>query len=178
MLPPEPTIEAIEAAGGRVLAHTDVHAVGGDLFLASGGIPRQTSYETGLAGHHSWRGDQVTDDPEILDERFLFTQVRGRGTTVLTACSHAGVVNVGLEALRLLPDQPVDLLLGGYHLGGTTVEDRIGPTVQDLTNLVAPQVIAPGHCTGWRATAALANAFSQSGYAPSVVGTRYVLNAS
>ena len=109
-----------------------------DLFLASGDIPRQTSYETGLAGHHSWRGDQVTLDPEIHDERFLAANVRGRGTTVLTACSHAGVVNVGLEARRLLPDQPIDLLLGGYHLAGTTVEDRIEPTVRDLADLVAP----------------------------------------
>ena len=28
--------------------------------------------------------------------------VRGRGTTVLTACSHADVVNVGIEARRLV----------------------------------------------------------------------------
>ena len=177
MLPPEPTIEAIETAGGNVVTHADVHVVA-DLFLASGDIPRQTSYETGLPGHHTWRGDQVTLDTGIHDERFLAANVRGRGTTVLTACSHAGVVNVGLEARRLLPDQPVDLLLGGYHLAGTTVEDRIEPTVHDLTNLVAPRIVAPGHCTGWRAAAALANAFSPTGYAPSVVGTRYLLNAS
>jgi 7,8-dihydropterin-6-yl-methyl-4-(beta-D-ribofuranosyl)aminobenzene 5'-phosphate synthase len=126
MLPPEPTTNAIEAAGGRVVAHN----------------------------------------------------VRGRGTTVISACSHAGVVNVGLEARRLLPDQPVDLLLGGYHLAGATVEDRIEPTVRDLKELVVPRIAAPGHCTGWRAAAALANAFSPTGCAPSVVGTRYVLNAS
>ena len=177
MLPAEPTIEAIETAGGHVHAHADVHAVA-ELFLASGDIPRQTSYETGLPGHHTWRGDQVTLDPEIHDERFLAAHVRGRGTTVLTACSHAGVVNVGLEARRLLPDQPVDLLLGGYHLAGTTVENRIEPTVNDLANLVTPRIVAPGHCTGWRAAAALANAFSPTRHAPSVVGTRYLLNAS
>ena len=177
MLPPEPTIDAIETAGGRVVTNADVHEVG-ELFLASGDIPRRTSYETGLAGHHSWHGDQVTADPEIHDERFLAATVRGRGTTVLTACSHAGVVNVGLEARRLLPGQPVDLLLGGFHLAGTTVEDRIEPTVHDLTNLVAPRIVAPGHCTGWRAAAALVNAFSPTGCAPSVVGTRYLLNAS
>ncbi|MDT5323869.1 MAG: 7,8-dihydropterin-6-yl-methyl-4-(beta-D-ribofuranosyl)aminobenzene 5-phosphate synthase, partial [Mycobacterium sp.] len=159
MLPPEPTIDAIEAAGGRVVHHAGVHEVGG-LFLASGDIPRQTSYETGLEGHHTWRGDQVTLDPEIHDERFLAATVRGRGTTVLTACSHAGIVNVGFEARRLLPDQPVDLLLGGYHLAGATVEDRIEPTVRDLKELVGPGIVAPGHCTGWRAAAALANAFS------------------
>ena len=62
MLPPEPTIDAIEAAGGDVVTHADAHVVA-DLFLASGDIPRQTSYETGLPGHHTWRGDQVTLDP-------------------------------------------------------------------------------------------------------------------
>jgi 7,8-dihydropterin-6-yl-methyl-4-(beta-D-ribofuranosyl)aminobenzene 5'-phosphate synthase len=174
MLPPEPTIEAIEAAGGQVVAHGDVHLVEG-LFLSSGDIPRHTSYETGLPGHHTWVGDQVTLDPEIRDERFLAAAVRGRGTSVLTACSHAGVVNVALEARRLVPDQPIDLLLGGYHLAGTTVEDRIEPTVRDLTELVAPRLVAPGHCTGWRATGALATAFAPAGCAPSVVGTRYLL---
>ena len=177
MLPPEPTIEAIEAAGGRVVAHAEAHDIGG-LFFASGDIPRRTSYETGLTGHHSWHGEQVTPDSEIHDERFVVATVRGRGTTVLTACSHAGVVNVGLEARRLTPDQPIDLLLGGYHLAGTAVEDRIAATVRDLQELVEPRIVAPGHCTGWRAAAALSNAFSPGGCAPSVVGTRYVLKAS
>ena len=177
MLPPEPTLEAIETAGGDVVTEANVHVVA-DLLLASGDIPRQTSYETGLPGHHSWRGDEVTLDTGIHDERFLAAHVRGRGTTVLTACSHAGVVNVGLEARRLLPDQPIDLLLGGYHLAGATVENRIEPTVHDLDELVAPRIVAPGHCTGWRAAAALANAFSPTGCAPSAVGTRYLLNAS
>ena len=176
MLPPEPTIAAIETAGGRVVTHADVHDIGG-LFLSSGDIPRQTSYETGLSGHHTWHGDHVTLDPEIHDERFVAANVRGRGTTVLTACSHAGVVNVGLEARRLVPDQPVDLLLGGYHLAGTAVEDRIDATVRDLKQLVDPRIVAPGHCTGWRAAAALTNAFSPGRCAPSVVGTRYTLRA-
>ena len=176
MLPPEPTIEAIASAGGRVVSHAEMHPVA-DLFLSSGDIPRVTAYETGLDGHHTWRGDEVTLDLEIHDERFLAANVRGRGTTVLTACSHAGVVNVGLEARRLLSDQPIDLLLGGYHLAGTTMEDRIEPTVRDLAERVEPRLVAPGHCTGWRAAAALANAFAPAGYAPSAVGTRYLLKA-
>ena len=176
MLPPEPAIAAIEAAGGRVVAHGDEHRVG-ELLVGSGAIPRRTSYELGLPGHHTWRGETVTPDPEILDERFLAARVGGRGTTVLTACSHAGVVNVGLEARRLVPDDPIDLLLGGYHLAGAAVEDRIDPTVRDLLSRVEPRLVAPGHCTGWRASAALAAAFAPARYAPSVVGSRYLLRA-
>ena len=175
MLPAEPTFAAIEAAGGQVLRHADAHAVGGGLFLASGDIPRTTSYETGLREHHTWRDGQAAADPEIHDERFLAARVRGRGTTVLSACSHAGIVNVGLEARRLLPDTPVDVLLGGYHLAGASVEPRIDQTVKDLADLVQPRFVAPGHCTGWRAATALANAFGPASYAPSVVGTRYLL---
>ena len=39
MLPPEPTIDAIEAAGAQVVAHANKHPVAG-LFLSSGDIPR------------------------------------------------------------------------------------------------------------------------------------------
>jgi 7,8-dihydropterin-6-yl-methyl-4-(beta-D-ribofuranosyl)aminobenzene 5'-phosphate synthase len=178
MLPEEPTFAAIEAAGGQIVRHADAHPVAGGLFLASGDIPRTTSYETGLQEHHTWRGGRGASDPEIRDERFLAARVRGRGTTVFSACSHAGIVNVGLEARRLLPGTPVDLLLGGYHLAGASVEPRIEQTVKDLADLVQPRFVAPGHCTGWRAATALADAFGPAGYAPSVVGTRYVLAAS
>ena len=178
MLPEEPRFEAIEAAGGQIARHAEFHEVGGGLFLASGDIPRTTSYETGLREHHTWRDGRAAPDPEIHDERFLAARVRGRGTTVLSACSHAGIVNVGLEARRLLRDTPVDVLLGGYHLAGPTVEPRIDQTVKDLADLVRPKFVAPGHCTGWRAAVALANAFGPAGYAPSAVGTRYVLTAT
>jgi 7,8-dihydropterin-6-yl-methyl-4-(beta-D-ribofuranosyl)aminobenzene 5'-phosphate synthase len=177
MLPAEPTLAAIEAAGGQIVQHADVHAVAGGLFLSSGDIPRTTDYETGLGGHYTWRDGQAAPDPEIRDERFLAAHVRGRGTTVFSACSHAGIVNVALEALRLLPERPIDLLLGGYHLAGAAVEDRIGPTVQDLADLVAPRIVSPGHCTGWRAAHALASAFGPSGFASCVVGTRFTLTA-
>jgi 7,8-dihydropterin-6-yl-methyl-4-(beta-D-ribofuranosyl)aminobenzene 5'-phosphate synthase len=178
MLPEDPTFAEIEARGGEVARHAEVHTVAGGLFGSSGDIPRTTEYETGLPGHYTWRGEQAAPDPELRDERFLAARVRGRGTTVLSACSHAGIVNVGLEALRLLPDQPLDLLLGGYHLAGAAVEPRIAVTVDDLARLVAPGIVAPGHCTGWRAAGALAAAFGPARYASCVVGTRFVLRPS
>ena len=174
MLPPEPTFAELEAAGGEVVRNDQPHLVA-DLFLGSGEIARRTAYETGLVGHKTFRGDVGVDDPLILDERFLAAQVRGRGVSVLSACSHAGVVNACLGAMALVPGAPVDVVLGGYHLAGAAMEPRIDDTVRDLLDLVQPRIVAPGHCTGWRAKAALAAAFAPGRYGPSVVGSRYRL---
>ena len=178
LLPAEPSFEAIEAAGGQVVKAADAHLVAGGFFYGGGAIPRVTSYETGLAGHHSFRGERLEADPLIMDERFLAARVRGRGVSVMSACSHAGIVNACLAVKENFPAEPVDLVLGGYHLAGKVMEERIPETVRDLAALIAPRIVAPGHCTGWRAKAALAQAFAPAHYAPSVVGSLYRLRAA
>jgi 7,8-dihydropterin-6-yl-methyl-4-(beta-D-ribofuranosyl)aminobenzene 5'-phosphate synthase len=55
------------------------------------------------------------------------------------------------------------------------MEERIEPTVRDLEACIAPRLVAPGHCTGWRAKAKLAGTFAPGRYAPSFVGTLYRL---
>src|SRR5262249_29111739 len=152
----------------------EAHGFLNGFFFGSGAIERVTSYETGLAGHHSFRGDEALADPLILDERFLAARVRGRGVTVLSASSPAGVVNACLAAQRELAGD-IDAIVGGYHLSGRVMETRIDATVRDLKQRVRPRLVAPGHCTGWRAKAALASAFAPGGYGPSVVGSAYVL---
>lgn len=174
LLPPEPTFDELAAAGGAVERQRDPHAVA-DWFYGSGEIDRVTAYETGLAGHLTFDGDEGRSDPLILDERFFAAHVRGRGVSVLSACSHAGVVNACLGAQAAFPDSPIDVVLGGYHLAGGAMEARIDDTVRDLRDRIDPRVVAPGHCTGWRAKAALANEFAPGRYAPSVVGTRFRL---
>lgn len=177
LLPPEPRFEALEAAGGRVVKHGDAHALCGGFLLGSGAIERVTAYETGLVGHHTLRGETLVSDPLIMDERFVAAHVRGRGVTVLSACSHAGVVNASLGAKACFDGVPIDVVLGGYHLSGKAMETRIEATVRDLAERIRPRIVAPGHCTGWRAKAALARAFAEERYGPSVVGSQYVLKA-
>jgi 7,8-dihydropterin-6-yl-methyl-4-(beta-D-ribofuranosyl)aminobenzene 5'-phosphate synthase len=58
------------------------------------------------------------------------------------------------------------------------MEPRIEPTVRDLANRVRPRLVAPAHCTGWRAKAALAHAFAPGHHGPSVVGSLYALRAT
>jgi 7,8-dihydropterin-6-yl-methyl-4-(beta-D-ribofuranosyl)aminobenzene 5'-phosphate synthase len=58
--------------------------------------------------------------------------------------------------------------MGGLHLSGTN--ERIIPqTVRDLGTF-GLTTIAAGHCTGWRAMAALMNAFGDACLTPLAVG--------
>jgi 7,8-dihydropterin-6-yl-methyl-4-(beta-D-ribofuranosyl)aminobenzene 5'-phosphate synthase len=177
LLGPEPTFADIANAGGDIVKHDEPHPLCDGFFFASGAIERVTEYETGLVGHHSFYGERGEADPLIMDERFVAAAVRGRGVSVLSACSHAGVVNACLGAKAEFRDMAVDVVLGGYHLAGKAMEKRIDATVRDLAGRVSPRIVAPGHCTGWRAKAKLAATFAPGRYAPSVVGSMYRLAA-
>jgi len=59
------------------------------------------------------------------------------------------------------------------HLATPAFEATIWPTVEALAEL-ALQVVVPAHCTGWRATHALAAALPDA-FVPGSVGTRYIL---
>jgi 7,8-dihydropterin-6-yl-methyl-4-(beta-D-ribofuranosyl)aminobenzene 5'-phosphate synthase len=73
----------------------------------------------------------------------------------------------GLE----IQDVPLYAILGGLHLSGAN-EAVIPQTVDDLKQF-GLNTIAAGHCTGWRAMTALANAFGDRVLAPTAVGKRY-----
>ena len=175
LLPEEPRFSEIVRGGGLIATHADAHTLCGGFFFGSGAVERVTAYETGLVGHHSFRGEEGMADPLIMDERFVAVQVKGRGITILSACSHAGIVNACVSAQQRFRDAPIDLVLGGFHLAGKTMEQRIEPTLHDLAERIRPRLLAPGHCTGWRAKARLADTFAPGRYAPSAVGTAYHL---
>jgi 7,8-dihydropterin-6-yl-methyl-4-(beta-D-ribofuranosyl)aminobenzene 5'-phosphate synthase len=144
-----------------------------DLFYVSGEIPRVTPYETGLPGHVQRSADGRTwePDPLIMDERFVSVQVKGRGQFVFSACSHAGIVNVLTHTRDVFPSVPLYGAMGGLHLSGST-EKIIPETVADLIRFWLT-VLAPGHCTGWRAMSVLAREVGDE-LVPSAVGMRYL----
>jgi 7,8-dihydropterin-6-yl-methyl-4-(beta-D-ribofuranosyl)aminobenzene 5'-phosphate synthase len=102
--------------------------------------------------------------------------VRGRGLVVITGCAHAGVVNIIRQAMRLTGVGRLLAVIGGFHLSGPTFEPIIEPTVSALTAL-APELIVPGHCTGWRAQHTL-SATLPDAWAQSSVGTTCTLSAA
>ena len=170
-----PSPPDLSRLGAHVVSSDKAQLVMDDFFWISGEIPRVTAYERGFPGHLR-RSEDDSDwepDPLIIDERFLVVHVRGKGIVVFTACSHAGVVNVLLHAREVFASQPLYAVAGGFHLSAAN-EKIIPETVRDLKPL-GLTFIAPGHCTGWRATNALINTFSDNVVTPSAVGKTYKL---
>lgn len=167
-----PSAEQLTQHGAQVVHATAAQLVLDDGFYISGEIPRVTPFETGLPGQHRRTLDGLgwEPDPLIMDERFVAVAVEGKGLIVLTACSHAGVVNVLTHAQQCFPALPLHAVLGGFHLSGTN-ERVIPPTVEAMRRF-GLSVIAAAHCTGWRAVGALASAFGEA-VVPSAVGKCY-----
>jgi 7,8-dihydropterin-6-yl-methyl-4-(beta-D-ribofuranosyl)aminobenzene 5'-phosphate synthase len=169
---PDPA--TLESAGAKVVNTREPQVLAGGAFYLSGEIPRVTRYEAGFPGHvrRSPDGQSWEPDPLILDERFVAVNVKDKGQVVFSACSHAGLVNVLTHAASLFPSVPLYSVMGGLHLAGAT-EKIIPETVADLKRF-GLKLLAPGHCTGWRALNAMAAVFGEE-LIPSAVGKRYVI---
>jgi 7,8-dihydropterin-6-yl-methyl-4-(beta-D-ribofuranosyl)aminobenzene 5'-phosphate synthase len=168
---------ALEREGFQVIERRQPSLLAGGSILITGEVDRTTEFERGMPPpHQAWDGTQWRHDAAVVDDQALVINVRGRGLVVVTGCGHAGVVNIARQALRLTGVDRLHALIGGFHLSGPAFEPIIEPTVAALTEL-APALIVPGHCTGWRAQHALARALPEAWVQPSV-GSRYQLSAA
>lgn len=167
-----PSIVDLSAQGADVVSTTEPQVFLDDMFYVSGEIPRVTPFERGLPGQVRRTADgQWEPDELIMDERWLAVNVKGKGLVVLSACSHAGIVNVLTDARARFAGTPLYAAMGGLHLSGPN-EAIIPQTVAAVADFKLAQ-IAAGHCTGWRAIAALQAAFGDKVLAPTAVGKRY-----
>ncbi|MFA1541546.1 MBL fold metallo-hydrolase [Actinomadura monticuli] len=167
---------ALEGEGFEVVERREPSLLLDGSVLITGEVDRTTEFEHGMPPpHQAWTGSGWEHDPLVADDQALVVHVRGRGLVVLTGCGHAGAVNIVRHARRLTGVDRLHALVGGLHLGGPAFEPVIPPTVAALTEL-APDLVVPGHCTGWRAQHALAAALPDA-WVQSSSGTSYRLTA-
>jgi len=168
-----PSIRVLTDHGAQVVNTREPQVILDDMFLVSGEVPRVSGFEVGYPGQVRRTADGKDWEPDelLIDERWLGMHVKDKGLVVLSSCSHAGIVNVLTHARDSFPGVPLHAVMGGLHLSGPN-EKVIAQTVEGMRafNL---KTIAAGHCTGWRAMTALANAFGDQVLAPSAVGKRY-----
>ncbi len=167
---------SLEAEGFEIIERRQPSLLLDGGVLITGEIDRTTDFEQGLPFHEAQRDGRWEPDPLILDDQALVAHVRGRGLVVLTGCGHGGAVNIARHAMRLTRINRLHGLLGGFHLTGPGFEPIIEPTVDALAHL-APDLIVPAHCTGWRAQHRLAAALPEA-FVPNAVGTSFALPAA
>jgi 7,8-dihydropterin-6-yl-methyl-4-(beta-D-ribofuranosyl)aminobenzene 5'-phosphate synthase len=143
--------------------------------LVTGQVDRTNTFETGWPAHYAERDGVMTPDPLICDDQAIVVNLKGKGLVVVSGCGHAGIVNMVAYARVLTGVSQVMAVMGGFHLGPVAFHDRIGPVVDTLIGF-EPSVIAPAHCTGYRAAYEVyrqrPDAFVQN-----TVGTRITLKA-
>ncbi|KAF9873455.1 hypothetical protein CkaCkLH20_08914 [Colletotrichum karsti] len=151
----DPTFPEVERAGAQLLLSKEPHTILDNMFLVSGEIPRQTSYETGLPGgirftrHGEAKKDGLWEkDEQLMEERYVMCKIKDKGLVIFTGCGHAGVINTALDAQRLSGKNAVYYISGGYHMSDASPE-KLQKTIQDMKD-IRPRLLHGGHCTGWK----------------------------
>jgi 7,8-dihydropterin-6-yl-methyl-4-(beta-D-ribofuranosyl)aminobenzene 5'-phosphate synthase len=169
---PPPSANDLDREGLTLVEERGPSFLVDQCVLVSGQVERTTDYEKGFPLHQArTQNGGWEPDPWIWDDQNVIVNVRDRGLVVVSGCSHAGAVNVLRNAQRLTGEPRILAFLGGLHLTGGLFEPIIPPTVADIQAMGVEQIV-PAHCTGWRATHAIAHDMPDAFVQPSV-GTTF-----
>ncbi len=147
--------ERVESAGGRLFLTSDPLELMNGL-MTTGEVERQTDFEDVGIELKSISNGRIVED-KMLDDISLVAGVKGKGIVILTGCSHAGIVNIVKQSVKLAGVDKIAGIMGGFHLIEAS-DDRITKTVGSLKGFDI-SMISAGHCTGRRAQHELKVAF-------------------
>lgn len=146
----------MEALGARFCLDRGPADLGGGI-TSTGEIPRAPRAAEPEPYFLVREGGHFAED-RLLDDQALVVECSA-GLIVLLGCAHAGLIETLQHVLSLAGRKRIYALLGGTHLLGAP-EDRLNEIVAAL-RLLGPELVAPCHCSGMRATVALHRAFGE-----------------
>jgi len=161
--------EELESRGARFNLTREPVRISENIMI-TGEIPMVTGYEElennlFVKESGALQQDQLADDLAlIIDTEF--------GLVVILGCAHRGIVNTIRRAQSLTGKELIYAAIGGTHLFRASKE-RIEKTIADLKG-VGIQRLGVSHCTGFSATARLAQEFEDIFFLNNV-GTRLTL---
>lgn len=156
----------------EVLESRTPSLIADNTLMITGEVERTTEFEKGLPNALMERDGEIVKDP-ISDDQAVIINLKGKGLVVVSGCSHAGIINTVLFAEKITGLQKVHTILGGFHLSGPPFEPLIDATIVELKKM-APEIIVPMHCTGWKAIKKFSEEFASS-FILNSVGSRFTL---
>ncbi len=173
LFPESITREGLKDRGAELVDSQEPVLLAGDTVLVTGEVERVTSFEKGLPNAFLERDGKEEKDP-IRDDQALVLRLQGDRLVVVSGCAHAGIVNTVLQARRLTGLESVHTVIGGFHLSGPVFEPIIEETIKAFKDM-DPRVLAPMHCTGWKAIQRFSEEFPQA-FELNSVGSRFSLS--
>jgi 7,8-dihydropterin-6-yl-methyl-4-(beta-D-ribofuranosyl)aminobenzene 5'-phosphate synthase len=132
-----------EASIGKFIEHTE----GAEIFPGawlSGPIPRKYP-ERNWSGHGMMQTPTGLVEDNIPEDQSLVLNTP-QGLVVVTACGHAGIVNILTFAAEQFPNQPVFGVVGGLHLFAST-DEQLDWTADKMKEFKVANLLG-AHCTG------------------------------
>ncbi len=117
-----------------------------------GEIPRGNNFEAQRP-----IGERLTPEgwvPDFLPDDTALVYHGEEGLTIITGCSHSGIINITEYAKEVCGDDRICGIVGGFHLLSHRVNSQVQRTVDYLAKL-RPSNLRPCHCTCFYARAAI-----------------------
>jgi 7,8-dihydropterin-6-yl-methyl-4-(beta-D-ribofuranosyl)aminobenzene 5'-phosphate synthase len=161
----------LRETGATIHKISEASTLAAGFVMVTGEVERVTDFEKGFPWTEAKIDDEWVVDP-FHDDQGVAVKVKGKGLVVLGGCSHAGIINTVKHAQKVAGTDKVHAVLGGFHLTGPLFEPIIEPTIQEMKK-IAPHIIVPMHCTGWKAINQFAEKMPEQ-FILNGVGTTYV----
>jgi 7,8-dihydropterin-6-yl-methyl-4-(beta-D-ribofuranosyl)aminobenzene 5'-phosphate synthase len=149
--------EELEGQGARFkLSKKPVRIT--DRIMTTGEIPMLTDYEVIDKNLFVKKTGVVQPDP-LADDLALIIDAEF-GLVIILGCGHRGIINTVRHAQKLTGKKQVYAVIGGTHLFMAS-EERLEKTIVELKK-VGIQKLGVSHCTGFAASARLAQEFGDA----------------
>ena len=161
--------DELESRGARFnLVREPVHIT--ENVMTTGEVPMSSGYEETENNLFVKEAGKLHPDP-LADDLALIIDT-DFGLVVILGCAHRGIINTLHHAQNLTGKELVYAAIGGTHLFPAS-EERLEKTIADLRE-IGIQRLGVSHCTGFRASARLAQEF-EGIFFMNNAGTQFIL---
>jgi 7,8-dihydropterin-6-yl-methyl-4-(beta-D-ribofuranosyl)aminobenzene 5'-phosphate synthase len=161
--------EELESQGARFNLTKEPVRIS-ETIMTTGEVPMLTEYEK-IEDNLFVKEDGILHQDPLADDLALVIDTEF-GLVIVSGCAHRGIVNTLRHAQSITGKQLVYAAIGGTHLFRASKE-RIEKTIADLKDM-GVQKIGVSHCTGFRASAWLAQEFENAFFLNNA-GNRFTL---
>ena len=159
-----------KALGAEIILSEGPYKLGPGCW-ATGEVPRLSFETSGRSATMRYREGEAFLPDDIEEDQAIVLHVKDKGLVVVSGCAHSGIVNTVNYAIEISGVARVWAILGGFHLARSP-EDELALTVEAIKKF-EPELIAPSHCTGFKAMCRFAAEMPET-FIYGVVGTKYL----